>query len=183
MCLNTVSTVPHILSPPPQILTNPIAPLVYLDKKETYNPSDIAKHVKKTHPAQNFTTLLPNSKFTLDNLSDLNKLNNSKHIFLTAIKDNEKKGDEIKIRKFLHGKEPDAKTLQTHRAESAAVIVVEKDDGIVDAFYMYFYSFNAGPHALGHVAGNHVGDWYVSLSILPSPISNSRTIFRFEVPS
>lgn len=149
----------HILSRGPS-LTIFTAPLVHLDQKEIYFPSDLARHLKKTHPSQNFTALLPNSKYTLDNLSELNQLNDSEHVFLTAIK-GEENGEEIKLRKFLHGQKPDEKTLQTHRAECAAVIVVEKGEGIVDAFYMYFYSFNAGPHALGHTVGNHVGDWYI----------------------
>lgn len=130
--------------------------MVYLDKQETYFPSDLVKHIKKTHPTQNFTDVPlknPKEKLTLDNLSS--QLPNAENVFLTSNK------NVIDLPKFLQGKKPDSKTLQTHHAKTAAVIVVEKGDGIVDAFYMYFYSFNAGPHALGHVAGNHVGDWYV----------------------
>ena len=138
----------------------PTAPLVYLDREETYFPSDISRHIRKTHPTYNFTDVPLTEKPTLDNLSNLNSHLDSEHIYLTSTK------NVIDLPKFLQGKKPDAKTLQTHHAKSCAVIVVEKEDGIVDAFYMYFYSFNAGPHALGSVVGNHVGDWQVSLPLI-----------------
>ena len=41
----------------------------------------------------------------------------------------------------------------------AILIVVEKDDGIVDAFWFFFYSYNLGPKVLNIRFGNHVGDW------------------------
>jgi hypothetical protein len=44
-------------------------------------------------------------------------------------------------------------------AISCVIVVVEKENGVEDAFYFYFYSFNEGPSALGHQAGNHLGDW------------------------
>ncbi|KAI5283700.1 Vacuolar protein sorting-associated protein 62 [Ascosphaera aggregata] len=43
------------------------------------------------------------------------------------------------------------------------LIVVDKGDGIVDAFWFYFYSFNLGNVVLGIRFGNHVGDWEHSL--------------------
>lgn len=39
------------------------------------------------------------------------------------------------------------------------LIVVDKGDGIVDAFWFYFYSFNLGNVVLRIRFGNHVGDW------------------------
>lgn len=44
---------------------------------------------------------------------------------------------------------------------AAPVIIVwtEKEGGIVDAFYFYFYSFNLGNTVAGWRFGNHVGDW------------------------
>ncbi|KAF2487213.1 hypothetical protein BDY17DRAFT_243587 [Neohortaea acidophila] len=41
----------------------------------------------------------------------------------------------------------------------AILVVVPKEDGIVDAFWFFFYSFNLGQKVLGIRFGNHVGDW------------------------
>ncbi|PVH94204.1 hypothetical protein DM02DRAFT_539971 [Periconia macrospinosa] len=41
----------------------------------------------------------------------------------------------------------------------AVLIVVPKDDGVVDAFWFFFYSFNKGNSVFNVVFGNHVGDW------------------------
>lgn len=45
----------------------------------------------------------------------------------------------------------------------AVLIVVDKGNGIVDAFWFYFYSFNLGNVVLNVRFGNHVGDWEHSL--------------------
>ncbi len=41
----------------------------------------------------------------------------------------------------------------------AILVVVPKDDGVVDAFWFFFYSFNLGQKVLNIRFGNHVGDW------------------------
>ena len=45
----------------------------------------------------------------------------------------------------------------------AILVVVQKGDGIVDAFWFYFYSFNRGNKVLKIEFGNHVGDWEHSM--------------------
>jgi hypothetical protein len=85
----------------------------------------------------------------LDTLNDLG----GEDVYLTS---NEDLG---KIPNYLHGQAPNKKTLQTEEAVSTVVIVVDKGDGIVDAFYMYFYTFNQGPTVYGHELGDHLGDW------------------------
>jgi hypothetical protein len=45
----------------------------------------------------------------------------------------------------------------------AILIVVDKGEGIVDAFWFYFYSFNLGNEVFRVRFGNHVGDWEHSL--------------------
>jgi hypothetical protein len=46
------------------------------------------------------------------------------------------------------------------RSDAPAVLVtVNKGDGIVDAFWFFFYSFNLGNVVLNVRFGNHVGDW------------------------
>ncbi|KAG0160231.1 hypothetical protein PDIDSM_7758 [Penicillium digitatum] len=41
----------------------------------------------------------------------------------------------------------------------AILVVVDKGNGIVDAFWFYFYSFNLGNTVVNVRFGNHVGDW------------------------
>ncbi|KAF2772612.1 hypothetical protein EJ03DRAFT_307020 [Teratosphaeria nubilosa] len=41
----------------------------------------------------------------------------------------------------------------------AILIVADKGDGIVDAFWFFFYSFNLGQKVFNIRFGNHVGDW------------------------
>ncbi|KAI9808773.1 MAG: hypothetical protein M1825_003926 [Sarcosagium campestre] len=41
----------------------------------------------------------------------------------------------------------------------ATLIVVEKEDGIVDAFWFFFYSYNLGNLVFNIRFGNHIGDW------------------------
>ena len=98
---------------------------------------------------------------TLDNLDSLNE-KGGEEVYLSS---NENLGTTPK---YLHGQAPSKETLQTAKAVSTVVIVVDKGNGIVDAFYMYFYTFNQGPSVYGHEIGNHLGDWYEA-SIPSSP--------------
>ena len=41
----------------------------------------------------------------------------------------------------------------------AVLLVVEKDNGVVDAFWFFFYSYNLGNSVFTFRFGNHVGDW------------------------
>ena len=41
----------------------------------------------------------------------------------------------------------------------ATLVVVPKEDGIVDAFWFFFYSFNLGQTVFNIRFGNHLGDW------------------------
>jgi hypothetical protein len=43
------------------------------------------------------------------------------------------------------------------------LVMVDKGNGIVDAFWFYFYSYNLGTTVLNVRFGNHVGDWEHSL--------------------
>jgi hypothetical protein len=83
----------------------------------------------------------------------LNKLGNKGlNIYLTSNEDISKNPT------WLNGVKPDADG-KTGDAKSCAVIVVDKGNGFVDAFYMYFYAFNWGGIVLEKNLGNHVGDW------------------------
>jgi len=57
-----------------------------------------------------------------------------------------------------------AGSLPTHsvggRSDAPAVlVVVDKGDDVVDAFWFFFYSYNLGNTVLNVRFGNHVGDW------------------------
>jgi hypothetical protein len=45
----------------------------------------------------------------------------------------------------------------------AVLVIVDKGNGIIDAFWFYFYSYNLGTTVLGIRFGNHIGDWEHSL--------------------
>ncbi|KAF2104779.1 hypothetical protein NA57DRAFT_70985 [Rhizodiscina lignyota] len=133
------------------------APMVWLHSEDPYNPSDLATHISHTQPENNFTVVdgAP-SPLTVDNLNSLNNLGGTS-IYLTS------KDDVTTNPSWLNGQSPDS-SGSTGNAITCAVIVNDKGDGNVDAFYMYFYSYNWGGEVvvLGLNVGNfddHVGDW------------------------
>lgn len=112
-------------------------------------PSDLSTHISHTTPRVNFNTV------PAPNPLDLNSLNQlGGDVYLTS-------NDDITTNpEWLKGVRPDGngKTAGT----TAAVIVNDKGNGDVDAFYMFFYTYNWGGEVLGLSSlnfGNHVGDW------------------------
>lgn len=75
--------------------------------------------------------------------------------------------EEARLRMGLSDQEPlggSRKARKGGRSDAPAVLVViDKGDGIVDAFWFYFYSFNLGNMVFNIRFGNHVGDWEHSL--------------------
>ncbi|CZR62114.1 related to VPS62 Vacuolar Protein Sorting [Phialocephala subalpina] len=129
------------------------APLVFLDRADPYFPSDMATHLAHTHPTKDWKNITDAVQtLNLDNLHTLGD-EGGKDVYLTSTV------DLITLPPFLKGQKPDQKTLQTAGAISCVIIVVDKGSGIMDAFFMYFYTYNKGPAALGHEVGNHLGDW------------------------
>lgn len=117
-------------------------------------PSDIGAQVTNSRPKLEFADLagVP-SPLTLDNLDDLNNFGNKGlNIYLTS------NDDITQDPQWIKGVKPNADG-KTEGAKSCAVIVVDKGNGTVDAFYMYFYAFNFGGIVLAKNLGNHVGDW------------------------
>lgn len=143
--LTTDRRTPHTKTAP--------APVVYLHSQDPYFPSDLAAHVSHTKPETDSfqdVTGAPNP-LTLDNLDSLNSANK---VWLTS-------KDDISANPFpawLTGTAPDA-SGKTNGAKSAVVVVTDKGNGDVDAFYMYFYSYNQGGSIFGSEVDNHVGDW------------------------
>ncbi|ORY08751.1 hypothetical protein BCR34DRAFT_603391 [Clohesyomyces aquaticus] len=127
------------------------APLVYLFSGEQFFPSDIQAQLTNTIPEVNFSAV-PNVANPLD-LNNLNTL--SQDVYLTS------KDDVTKTPTWIKGVKPDG-SGKTNNAVTAAVIVNDKGNGNVDAFYMYFYAYNWGGIVAGINTlqfGNHVGDW------------------------
>ncbi|KAF2102081.1 hypothetical protein NA57DRAFT_73518 [Rhizodiscina lignyota] len=145
------------------------APLVFLDVNELYFPSDIGAQIPNTHLDLNFTPVAEPRNTDLTNLSDLNQAGgncttddfDACPLYLTF------NGNITSDPPWLHGVVPDS-VGATNGAISCAVVVTDHGDGIVDAYYFYFYAFNLGlviqgagipPEFAGRVAGNHLGDW------------------------
>jgi hypothetical protein len=115
-------------------------------------PSDLASQLAHTHPCVNRVPLtgFP-SPLTLDNLDSLNELG-GRDAHLTS--NDDITGDPA----WLKGVRPN-ENGRTEGAVTACVIVNEKGDGNVDAFYFYFYAFNQGNSIFRKELGDHVGDW------------------------
>lgn len=136
------------------------APVVYLDKRERYFPSDIQAQLNNTYPAIDFTPIPSDPSFLLSDLDQLNLLGNCTlknlqacPIYLTS------KANVTANPQWLYGTKPDPVIYDTVGARSNVVIVNDHGAGVVDAFYMYFYAFNLGNTVSGQTLGNHVGDW------------------------
>ncbi|KAF1983834.1 hypothetical protein K402DRAFT_396309 [Aulographum hederae CBS 113979] len=132
------------------------APVVYLHSQDPYRPSDIAAHLTHTQPDKDFAVVSGGpDPLTLDNLDQLNGLDGA-NIYLTS------KDDVTTDPAWLKGVTPtDGKTKN---AIASVIITVDKGNGLLDAFYMYFYSWNYGgavniPILGVKNFGNHVGDW------------------------
>lgn len=140
------------------------APYVHLYSGENFWPCDIADHLVHTTPRLNFTAIdgMENDR-TVDNLDELNKFGRATYLQsddnveerpdwlggAVNIPSDSKEGSSPK-----NGSKPGG-----YSSAPAVLVVIPKDDGIIDAFWFYFYSYNLGNKVLGTRFGNHVGDW------------------------
>ncbi|KAF2132333.1 hypothetical protein P153DRAFT_394487 [Dothidotthia symphoricarpi CBS 119687] len=127
------------------------APILFLHSTDPYLPTDFQLFLNNTTPRVNFAAVPgPSNPLTLSNLDQV-----SADAYLTS------NDDVTKNPSWIKGTKPDA-SGKTNNAITASVIVNDKGNGVVDAFYMYFYAYNYGGEVLGWKAlnfGNHVGDW------------------------
>lgn len=117
---------------------------------ETYFPGDIGAQLEHTKPEVNFNVV--NGYPTPLTLNNLDLLNNEggKSVYLTS-------DDDVTTHPaWLNGVKPDG-TGNTTGAKSLAVIVNDRGNGEVDAFYMYFYPYNWGGMIFGQNVDDHVG--------------------------
>ncbi|KIY63751.1 hypothetical protein CYLTODRAFT_438434 [Cylindrobasidium torrendii FP15055 ss-10] len=127
------------------------APMAYLYSGEAHFPSDVAEHVAHTYPAIDFGSV--GDSPTLPTLNDI-----SVDAFLTSLNDPTERPPASWLTSTANKPDQDGKS-----AAPATIILVKKEGGILDAFYMYFYSFNYGPSLLDVRFGHHVGDWEHSM--------------------
>lgn len=156
----TVTTSGELSSIPQYVFDH--APYVHLYSGENFWPCDIADHLIHTTPHLNYTAIrgMEHDR-TVDNLHELNKLG-----WYTYLQSD----DNVEERpKWLGGASNIPSTPSKgssnhshpggHSSAPAVLVVIPKHDGIVDAFWFYFYSYNLGNKVLDVRFGNHVGDW------------------------
>lgn len=74
--------------------------------------------------------------------------------------DNDDNDDlEQELRKRFGGQPVKLEKTGGRSNAPAILLTVDKGNGVVDAFWFYFYSFNLGPVVLDVRFGNHIGDW------------------------
>ena len=174
---------PRLMHKIPQYVID-YAPLVHLYSGEQFWPCDIKEHLFHVTPELNYTPIQGLPQLNLTNLDQLNHFENGRYVFLTSNDNVEERPDWLsgeinipddftddakadhvephttkgKIRKQSHGGRSDA---------PAVLLTVDKGDGIVDAFWFFFYSYNLGNLVFNIRFGNHIGDW-------------EHTLIRFE---
>ncbi|KAJ5334837.1 Vacuolar protein sorting-associated protein 62 [Penicillium brevicompactum] len=130
------------------------APLVWLHSQETYMPSDIQAQIDHTVPKVNWTSIEGvQSPLDLSNLDTLNSLGNTS-VYLTSHEGIEANPQPAWIR----GIAPD-KDGRIGNGTGSAIILANRGNQTVDAFYFYFYAFNKGDKVLKMEFGDHIGDW------------------------
>jgi hypothetical protein len=101
-------------------------------QQEGYWPSDIATHIQHVVPKINGTALA--SSVTLETVSQYNG-----NTYLTS-KDKQINHAKIAWMTSTYGK-PDSSGVSANAP--ATIIAVEKNGGVLDAFYFYFYSYKS----------------------------------------
>ncbi|KAK1624692.1 vacuolar protein sorting-associated protein 62 [Colletotrichum phormii] len=143
------------------------APLLWLHSEDPYMPSDLLTHIQHTSPALDGNPIFDVATLDLDNLETLNRFGDE-----VALTSND---DPLSYPEWIHGATPDADG-RISNATPCVVVLVEKGERDLDAFYFYFYSFNEGMNISqvlepfnrmvkgektqsGMHFGDHVGDW------------------------
>ena len=175
---NDVLKDPNVMKNTPQYVLD-YAPYVYLHKDEQFWPCTMEEHLRHTTPALNYTPVEKDELQvapSLTNLDQLNAFERGRYVFLTSNDDVEDRPEWLigaknipedftppmtKRRWFGMGSKSKDKGKGTGGRSSAPAILitVDKGNGIVDAFWFFFYSYNLGNTVLSIRWGNHVGDW------------------------
>ena len=150
------------------------APLVHLYSRETFWPSHIGEHLQHVSPHIDYEPVAGEPHCNLTNLHQLNGL--CGNVYLQSDDNVEDRPSWLTSRKNIpvpdrdyrlsedsksNGRTDDPTINQYRPGRSpapATLIVVRKPDGVVDAFWFFFYSYNLGNKVFVRF-GNHVGDW------------------------
>lgn len=134
------------------------APLVHLYTEERYLPYDIKDYVAHFYATYSNGSVIEGTEKDLD-LEKLSELPNLPDIYLTS------RTDFSTDPYWVTGVKNKPSLIDGEIKDApATLIIVDKGNGWVDAFWFYFYSFNLGPFVMGSGPyGNHVGDWEHSL--------------------
>jgi len=146
------------------VLTFATAPLVMLDEREVNYPVDFGEFVRMyTRPqdGQGKPIILSGGTCSLDNIDEANEADSAggMNTFLTSIQPK-----YVMPPLWTKGVKPTAPgdpSKDSAWMRTGAVIVNEKGDGVLDAFYFYFFPWHVGPTVKGQVVGIHIGDWYI----------------------
>ena len=169
---------PNVMKDTPKYIFD-YAPYVYLHEDEQFWPGDMGEHLLHITPELNFTPIEKSKLQAAPNLTNLDQLNafeRGRNVFLTSNDDVEDRPDWLrgiknipedfsapsKNRRWfgLESKGKGKRKGTGGRSEAPAVLItVNKGNGIVDAFWFFFYSYNLGNIVLNIRWGNHVGDW------------------------
>lgn len=150
------------------------APLVHLYSDEQFWPCDMAEHLFHITPELNYTPIHGRLQYSnLTNLDQLNEFEKGRHVYLTSDDNVEERPDWLGGQKNIPdnvddgaGDEESTTRYRNKGGRSGApavLVTVNKGNGIVDAFWFYFYSYNLGNVVFNVRFGNHVGDWEHSL--------------------
>ena len=152
------------------------APLVHLFSEEQFWPCDIKDHLLHVTPELNYTPIEGLPPLNISNLDQLNRFEKGRDVFLTSNDNVEDRpewlGGQVNIPDDYtddskdYGSDsqatsPKFKTLSRggHSDAPAVLVTINKGDGIVDAFWFFFYSYNLGNVVFNVRFGNHIGDW------------------------
>lgn len=91
---------------------------------------------------------MPPALDTLDDYNTIPNSNNGKDIYLTS---NE---DITANPTWIEGIKPDAEGRIEEKI--GVIVMVEKENGVVDVFYFYFWAFNFGGKVLGRELGRFI---------------------------
>ena len=171
---------PNIIKDTPQYVLD-YAPYVYLHKDEEFWPSTMEEHFLHSTPALNYTPIQKDelqAALNLSNLDQLNAFERGRNVFLTSDDDVEDRPDWLGSAQNIPEAYPSPKNEHSRwfgtdsrskdkkatgsggRSQAPAILItVDKGNGIVDAFWFFFYSYNLGNIVLNIRWGNHVGDW------------------------
>lgn len=146
------------------------APLVWLHSADPFRPSDLLQHIDHTTPRANYEPVPDLPDLNLENLAVLNEVRDGVAGSAALTSDD----DVLLQAPWLLGQEPDAETGRIANVTACVVVLVEKGEDEMDAFYWYFYSYDRGPNITqvteplngifgdsppDYSFGDHVGDW------------------------